>query len=106
MARCPSFMPLPFRSTSAGPPVVLDTALLPCSSLPPYAKETRSDCLCHDGCAPRGNVPYIAATLVAATILQTRPASTDILLSPTSPSAPRTSSDSGFLLAIEADSRF
>jgi hypothetical protein len=26
-----TFMPLPFRSTSAGPPVVLDTALLPCS---------------------------------------------------------------------------
>src|SRR6266404_2890878 len=37
-------MPLPSRSTSTGPPVVLDTALLPCSSLPPAAKETRSDC--------------------------------------------------------------
>src|SRR5258708_23270090 len=98
-----TFMPLPFRSTSAGPPVVLDTALLPRSFLPPAAKETRSDCLCPDGCAPRGNVRYIAATLAAATILQTRSASTDILLSPTAPSVPRTSSDSGFLLAIEAD---
>src|SRR5258708_18726267 len=75
-----TFMPLPSRSTSAGPPVVLDTALLPCSSLPPAAKETRSDCLCPDGCAPRGNVRYIAATLAAATILQTGSASTDILL--------------------------
>ena len=46
-------MPLPSRSTSAGPPVVLDTALLPCSFFPPAAKETRSDCLCPDGCAPR-----------------------------------------------------
>src|SRR5258707_15744583 len=41
-----TFMPLPSRSTSAGPPVVLDTALLPCSFLPPAAKETRSDCFC------------------------------------------------------------
>src|SRR5258706_3604063 len=64
-------MPLPSRSTSAGPPVVLDTALLPSSFLPPSAKETRSDCLCPDGCAPRGNVRYIAATLAAAKILQT-----------------------------------
>ena len=101
-----TFMPLPFRSTSAVPPVVLDTALLPCSFLPPAAKETRSDCLCPDGCAPRGNARYIAATLAAATILQTGSASTDILLSPTAPSVPRTSSDSGFFLAIEADSRF
>src|SRR6266576_5326406 len=62
-------MPLPSRSTSAGLPVVLDTALLPCSPLPLAAKETKSDCLCPDGCAPRGNVPYIAATLAAATIL-------------------------------------
>src|SRR5205807_3479358 len=44
----------PSYSTSAGPPVVLDTALLPGSFLPPAAKETRSDCLCLDGCAPRG----------------------------------------------------
>src|SRR6266403_5872364 len=51
-----TFMPLPSRSTSAGPPVVLDTALLPCSFLPPAAKETRSDSLCPDGCAPHGNV--------------------------------------------------
>src|SRR5438876_10219025 len=70
-------MPLPSRNTSAGRPVVLDTALLPCSFLPPSAKETRSDCLCPDGCAPRGNVRYIAATLAAATILQTGSASTD-----------------------------
>src|SRR5260370_32072049 len=75
-----TFMPLPSRSTSAGPPVGLDTALLPCSSLPPAAKETRSDCLCPDGCAPGGNVRYIAATLAAAKILQTASASTDILL--------------------------
>ena len=101
-----TFMPLPFRNTSAGRPVVLDTALLPCSFLPPSAKETRSDCLCPDGCALRGNVRYIAATLAAATILQTGSASTDILLSPTSPSVLRTSSNSGSLLAIEADSRF
>src|SRR6266852_176980 len=70
----------PFVVLSAGPPVVLDTALLPCSSVPPAAKETRSDCLCPDGCAPHGNVRYIAATLAAATILQTGSASTDILL--------------------------
>src|SRR5260370_37481782 len=75
-----SFMPLHSRSTSAGPPVVLDTALLPCSSLPPATKETRSDCLCPDGCAPHGNVRYIAATLAAAQILQPGSASTDILL--------------------------
>src|SRR6266436_1510906 len=75
-----TFMPLPSRGTSAGRPVVLDTALLPCSSLPPAAKETRSDCLCPDGCAPRGNVRCIAATLAAGTILQTGSASTDILL--------------------------
>src|SRR5215468_4010348 len=75
-----TFMPLPSRNTSAGRPVVPDTALLPCSSLPPSAKETRSDCLCPDGCAPRGNVRYIAATLAAATILQPGSASTDILL--------------------------
>ena len=43
-------MPLPSRNTSAGRPVVLDTALLPCSFLPPSAKETRSDYLCPDGC--------------------------------------------------------
>src|SRR5882762_1462885 len=75
-----TLMPLPSRSTSAGLPVVLDTALLPCSPLPLAAKETKSDCLCPDGCAPRGNVPYIVATLAAATILQTGSASTDILL--------------------------
>src|SRR5207244_8170894 len=37
-----TFMPLPLRNTSAGRPVVFDTALLPCSFLPPSAKETRS----------------------------------------------------------------
>src|SRR5258706_13669379 len=99
-------MPLPSRSTSAGRPVVLDTALLPCSFLPPSAQETRSDSLCPDGCAPHGNVRYIAATLAAAKILQSGSASTDTLLGPTSPSVPRASSDSGFLLAIEADSHF
>ena len=76
----PTFMPLPSRNTSAGRPVVLDTALLQCSFLPPSAKETRSDCFCPDGSAPRGNVRYIAATLAAATILQPGSASTDILL--------------------------
>src|SRR5258706_4630426 len=75
-----TFMPLPSRSTSAGRPVVLDTALLRCCSLPPTAKETRSDCLCPDGCAPRGNVRCIVATLAAAKILQSGSASTDILL--------------------------
>src|SRR5260221_6964476 len=80
-------MPLPSRSTSADPPVVLDTALLPSSSLPPAAKETRSHCLCPDGCAPRGNVRCIAATLAAGTILQTGSASTDILLRSLSRSA-------------------
>src|SRR5467141_539175 len=72
-----TFMPLPSRSTSAGPPVILDTALLPCSSLPPVPEETRSDCFCPDGCAPRGNVRYIVATLAAAKILQSGSASTD-----------------------------
>src|SRR5215469_12470374 len=76
----PTFMPLPSRNTSAGRPVVLDTALLPGSFLPSSAKETRSDCLCPDGSAPRGNVRYIAATLAAATILQPGSTSTDILL--------------------------
>ena len=57
IVRCPvDFMPLPSHSTSAGRQVVLDTALLPCSFLPASAKATRSDCLCPDGCAPRGNV--------------------------------------------------
>jgi hypothetical protein len=99
----PTLMPLPSRSTSADLPVVLDTALLLCSFLLPAAKETKSDCLCPDGCAPRGNVPYIPATLFATTILQTGSASTDIPLLPTLPSVPRTRSDSGFLLASEAD---
>jgi hypothetical protein len=49
-----TLMPLPSRSTSADLPVVLDTVLLPCSPLPLAAKETKSDCLCPDGCAPRG----------------------------------------------------
>src|SRR6267378_3193949 len=40
-----TLMPLPSRSTSAGLPVVLDIALLPCSPLPMAAKETESDCL-------------------------------------------------------------
>src|SRR5580693_1669634 len=53
-----TLMPLPSRSTSAGLPVVLDTVQLPCSPLPPAAKETKSDCLCPDGCAPRGNAPH------------------------------------------------
>jgi hypothetical protein len=42
----------PSRSTSAGLPVVLDTARLPCSPSPP-AKETKSDFLCPDGCWAR-----------------------------------------------------
>src|SRR5580700_4649001 len=47
-----TLMPLPSRSTSAGLPVVLDTAQLLCSPSPP-AKETKSDCLCPDGCWAR-----------------------------------------------------
>src|SRR5213082_628716 len=47
-------MPLPSRNTSSGRLVVVDTALLACSFLPSSAKETRSGCLCPDGCAPRG----------------------------------------------------
>src|SRR5215469_9772585 len=43
-----TFMPLPSRNTSECRPFVLDTVLLPCSFLPPSAKETRSDCLCPD----------------------------------------------------------
>src|SRR5437667_4755962 len=39
-------MPLPSRSTSAGLPVVLDIALLPCSPLPLASNEAESDCLC------------------------------------------------------------
>jgi hypothetical protein len=81
MVRDPvDLMLLPSRSTSAGLPVVLDTALLPCSFLLPTPKETRSDCLCPGGCAPRGNVRCIAATLAAVTILQPGSAATDILL--------------------------
>ena len=71
IARCAvGFMPLPLRNTSAGRPVVVDTALLPCSFLPPSAKETRSDCLCPDGSALHGNAANIAARLAAAMTLQ------------------------------------
>src|SRR5215831_7178548 len=55
---------------------------------------------------PHGNAANIAARLAAATILQPGSASTDILLGPTSPSVLHTSSNSGFLLASESDSRF
>src|SRR5215472_4259907 len=81
IARCRfDFMPLPSRNTSAGRQGVVDAALLPCSFLPPSVKETRSGCLCLDGCAPCGNAANIAARLAAATILQPGSASTDILL--------------------------
>jgi len=60
------FMPLASRNTSAGRPVVLDTALLPRPFLPPSAKETRSDCLCPDGSSLHGNAANIAARLAAA----------------------------------------
>src|SRR6516225_4001807 len=71
IARCPiDFMPLASGNTSAGRPVVLDTALLPHPFLPPAAKETRCDCLCPDGCAPHGNAANIAARLAAAMSLQ------------------------------------
>lgn len=72
-----TLMPLPSRRTSADLPSVPDTAQFRYSPLPPAAKEPKSDCLCTDGCAPGGNVPSIAATLAAATILQTGSASTD-----------------------------
>jgi hypothetical protein len=67
IARCPiDFMPLASRNTSAGRPVVLDTALLPRPFLPPSAKETRCDCLCPDGSSLHGNAANIAARLAAA----------------------------------------
>jgi hypothetical protein len=67
IARCPiDFMPLASGNTSAGRPVVLDTALLPRPFLPPSAKETRCDCLCPDGSSLHGNATNIAARLAAA----------------------------------------
>ena len=65
-----TFMPLPSRNTSAGRPAVLDTALLPCSFLPPADKETIFDFLCPDGSALHGNAAYIAARPAAAKTLQ------------------------------------
>jgi hypothetical protein len=47
-------MPLPSRSTSGGPPAVLDTALLPLSFLPSSEKETVFDFPCPDGSALHG----------------------------------------------------
>ena len=52
------------------------------------------------------NAANIAARLAAATILQTGSTSTGIPPSPISPSVLHTSSNSGFLLANEAASRF
>ena len=63
-------MPLPSRSTSAGPPAVLDTALLPLSFLPSSEKETIFDFPCPDGSALHGNAANIAARLAAAKTLQ------------------------------------
>src|SRR5215475_7867675 len=65
-----TFMPLPSRSISAGRPVVLDTAPLPCPFLLPSAKETICDFPCPDGSALHGNAANIAARLAAATTLQ------------------------------------
>ena len=67
-----TFMPLPFRNTLAGRPVVLDTALLPCPFLPPSEKETICDFPCPDGSAPHGNAANIAVWFAAATIQQGR----------------------------------
>jgi hypothetical protein len=64
------FMPLPSRNTSAGRPVVLDTALLPLSFLPSSEKETICDFPCPDGSALHGNAANIAARLAAAKTLQ------------------------------------
>src|SRR5215471_5699514 len=66
----PTFMPLPSRNTSAGRPVVPDTALLPGPFLPPTERETICDFACPDGSALHGNAANIAARLAAATILQ------------------------------------
>jgi len=66
----PTFMPLPSRNTSAGRPVVLDTALLPRPFLPPSEKETICDFPCPDGSALHGNEANIAARLGAAMTLQ------------------------------------
>src|SRR6516225_4895107 len=64
------FMPLPPRNTSAGRPVVLDTALLPLSFLPSSEKETICDSPCPDDSALHGNAANIAARLAAAKTLQ------------------------------------
>src|SRR6516162_4710726 len=66
----PAFMPLPSRNTSAGRPVVLDTAPLPCPFLPPSERETICDFPCPDGSALHGNAANIAARLAAAKTLQ------------------------------------
>ena len=65
-----TFMPLPSRNTSAGRPVVLDTALLPCPFLRPSEKETICDFPSPDGSALHGNAANIAARLAAAMTLQ------------------------------------
>jgi hypothetical protein len=54
-------MPLPFGNTSAGRPIVPDTALLPLSLLPSSEKETICDFPCPDGSALHGNAANIAA---------------------------------------------
>src|SRR5215813_6580736 len=66
----PTFTPLPSRNTSAGRPVVPDTALLPGPFLPPTERETIFDFACPDGSALHGNAANIAARLAAAKTLQ------------------------------------
>ena len=66
----PTFMPLPSRNTSAGRPVVPDTALLPGPFLPPTERETIFDFACPDGSALHNNAANIAAKLAAAKTLQ------------------------------------
>ena len=67
-----TLMPLPFGNTSAGRPIVPDTAPLPLSLLPPSEKETICDFPCPDGSALHGNAANIAARLAAAKTLQIR----------------------------------
>src|SRR6516164_9263535 len=61
-----TFMPLPSRNTSAGRPVVLDTALLPCPFSPPSEKETISDFSSPDGSALHGNAAKPNETAMCA----------------------------------------
>src|SRR5664280_3273631 len=66
-------MPLPAHSTSADHPVVPCNAQFRYPRLPfDSATGTRAGSACPGDCAPRGNVPYIAAGLGAAASPRTR----------------------------------